>query len=224
MRVNLKKIFVIFFVCIFIGAVSYAHSGRTDSSRGHRDNQNKSGLGNYHYHCGGNPAHLHQNGSCPYSSNSEETSIKVNSNENNTIKEEPVKKEIEKIEITNIDDELEVGKYITLNAKITPSNISSEVAWESSNDEIATVDNSGRVLAKKSGIVTITVRTNNNKIDSKVIVIKDKENKKVMNEISSKEVTDINNESNEASSVFLIPLGIGITAAIYFLHKKNHIK
>lgn len=34
MRVNLKKIFVIFFVCIFIGAVSYAHSGRTDSSRG----------------------------------------------------------------------------------------------------------------------------------------------------------------------------------------------
>lgn len=201
MRVNLKKIFVIFFVCIFIGAVSYAHSGRTDSSRGHRDNQNKSGLGNYHYHCGGNPAHLHQNGSCPYSSNSEETSIKVNSNENNTIKEEPVKKEIEKIEITNIDDELEVGKYITLNAKITPSNISSEVAWESSNDEIATVDNSGRVLAKKSGIVT-----------------------KVMNEISSKEVTDINNESNEASSVFLIPLGIGITAVIYFLHKKNHIK
>lgn len=201
MRVNLKKIFVIFFVCIFIGAVSYAHSGRTDSSRGHRDNQNKSGLGNYHYHCGGNPAHLHQNGSCPYSSNSEETSIKVNSNENNTIKEEPVKKEIEKIEITNIDDELEVGKYITLNAKITPSNISSEVAWKSSNDEIATVDNSGRVLAKKSGIVT-----------------------KVMNEISSKEVTDINNESNEASSVFLIPLGIGITAVIYFLHKKNHIK
>lgn len=96
MRVNLKKIFVIFFVCIFIGAVSYAHSGRTDSSGGHRDNQNKSGLGNYHYHCGGNPVHLHQNGSCPYSSNSEETSIKVNSNENNTIKEEPVKKEIEK--------------------------------------------------------------------------------------------------------------------------------
>lgn len=86
------------------------------------------------------------------------------------------------------------------------------------------MDNSGRVLAKKSGIVTITVRTNNNKIDSKVIVIKDKENKKVMNEISSKEVTDINNESNEASSVFLIPLGIGITAVIYFLHKKNHIK
>lgn len=44
-----------------------AHSGRTDSSGGHRDNQNKSGLGSYHYHCGGHSAHLHPNGVCPYS-------------------------------------------------------------------------------------------------------------------------------------------------------------
>ncbi len=43
-----------------------AHSGRTDSSGGHRDNKNKSGLGSYHYHCGGYPAHLHTNGVCPY--------------------------------------------------------------------------------------------------------------------------------------------------------------
>lgn len=46
-----------------------AHSGRTDSSGGHHDNKNKSGLGSYHYHCGGNPAHLHEGGVCPYSSN-----------------------------------------------------------------------------------------------------------------------------------------------------------
>ncbi|MGL4363198.1 MAG: copper amine oxidase N-terminal domain-containing protein [Cellulosilyticaceae bacterium] len=44
---------------------SFAHSGRTDSSGGHKDNTNKSGLGSYHYHCNGNPAHLHKNG-CPY--------------------------------------------------------------------------------------------------------------------------------------------------------------
>lgn len=44
-----------------------AHSGRTDSRGGHRDNKNKSGLGSYHYHCGGHPAHLHPNGVCPYS-------------------------------------------------------------------------------------------------------------------------------------------------------------
>lgn len=45
-----------------------AHSGRTDANGGHRDNQNKSGLGSYHYHCGGHPAHLHKNGECPYNS------------------------------------------------------------------------------------------------------------------------------------------------------------
>ena len=43
-----------------------AHSGRTDSQGGHKDNKNKSGLGGYHYHCGGHPAHLHTNGVCPY--------------------------------------------------------------------------------------------------------------------------------------------------------------
>lgn len=40
--------------------VVYAHSGRTDSSGGHKDNKNKSGLGSYHYHCGGYPAYLHE--------------------------------------------------------------------------------------------------------------------------------------------------------------------
>ena len=50
-----------------MSSFSNAHSGRTDSSGGHRDNKNKSGLGSYHYHCGGYPAHLHTNG-CPYKS------------------------------------------------------------------------------------------------------------------------------------------------------------
>lgn len=45
-----------------------AHSGRTDASGGHHDNKNVSGLGSYHYHCGGHPAHLHNGGICPYSS------------------------------------------------------------------------------------------------------------------------------------------------------------
>lgn len=42
-----------------------AHSGRTDSRGGHKDNKNKSGLGSYHYHHG-YPAHLHTGGVCPY--------------------------------------------------------------------------------------------------------------------------------------------------------------
>ncbi len=50
--------------------VAEAHGGRTDSNGGHKDNKNKSGLGSYHYHCGKNPAHLHTDGVCPYSSGS----------------------------------------------------------------------------------------------------------------------------------------------------------
>lgn len=66
----MKKIITVFLLLLYIILVipfsSYAHSGRTDSKGGHKDNKNKSGLGYYHYHCGGNPAHLHKNGICPY--------------------------------------------------------------------------------------------------------------------------------------------------------------
>lgn len=55
-----------------ISIIAEAHSGRTDSSGGHKDNKNKSGLGNYHYHCSGNPAHLHTDNSCPYSADTKE--------------------------------------------------------------------------------------------------------------------------------------------------------
>ncbi len=53
--------------------IASAHSGRTDSSGGHHDYQNKSGLGSYHYHHGYGP-HLHPNGICPYSDNTSTTS------------------------------------------------------------------------------------------------------------------------------------------------------
>nr|WP_303244301.1 copper amine oxidase N-terminal domain-containing protein [uncultured Cellulosilyticum sp.] len=59
---------IILAMSIAMTVTSFAHSGRTDSNGGHRDNKNKSGLGSYHYHCGGYPAHLHSNGVCPYSS------------------------------------------------------------------------------------------------------------------------------------------------------------
>ena len=58
--ISLSLAFCLLFNC------SFAHSGRTDASGGHRDNKNVSGLGYYHYHCGGNPPHLHSNGICPY--------------------------------------------------------------------------------------------------------------------------------------------------------------
>ena len=59
---------------IALAITVHAHGGRTDSSGGHKDNENVSGLGWYHYHCGGHPAHLHNNGVCPYKKGSSSSS------------------------------------------------------------------------------------------------------------------------------------------------------
>ena len=73
-----KRIYalVVVFTLIFT-SFTFAHSGRTDSHGGHRDNKNRSGLGSYHYHCGGNPPHLHKNGVCSYSSPKPKAKTKV---------------------------------------------------------------------------------------------------------------------------------------------------
>lgn len=65
--------------------LTFAHSGRTDSNGGHRDNKNVSGLGSYHYHCGGHPAHLHNNGVCPYSGTSSSSSSSSTSSQQDVI-------------------------------------------------------------------------------------------------------------------------------------------
>ena len=55
----MKKIirFLVALLCILLLPVNAAaHSGRTDANGGHHDYKNKSGLGSYHYHCGGESA------------------------------------------------------------------------------------------------------------------------------------------------------------------------
>lgn len=61
-----KRVLSLVLALVLISQSALAHSGRTDGSGGHRDKNNVSGLGSYHYHCGGNPAHLHPNGVCPF--------------------------------------------------------------------------------------------------------------------------------------------------------------
>ena len=73
-----RVISILLILVMYCTTLSFAHSGRTDSNGGHRDNKNASGLGYYHYHCGGYPAHLHPNGVCPYTSS--------------TVQKKPVKK------------------------------------------------------------------------------------------------------------------------------------
>lgn len=56
---------IIIVLFLTVPSIVVAHSGGTDSSGGHHDYNNVSGLGNYHYHHGYGP-HLHNNGICPY--------------------------------------------------------------------------------------------------------------------------------------------------------------
>lgn len=63
---KLLRIFLCVMAVILCTTASLAHGGRTDINGGHTDKNNTSGLGRYHYHCGGNPAHLHEDGICPY--------------------------------------------------------------------------------------------------------------------------------------------------------------
>lgn len=55
---------------------------------------------------------------------------------------------------------LKVGRSETLIATVTPDNATNKnVTWSSSNNEVATVDNNGNVIAKSVGTATITATT-----------------------------------------------------------------
>lgn len=60
-----KLLLILLIVLLSFPGPLLAHSGRTDAAGGHRDNNNASGLGYYHFHHG-YPPHLHPDGICPY--------------------------------------------------------------------------------------------------------------------------------------------------------------
>lgn len=167
MKYKSKKIITVALICILSVAmynITFAHSGRTDSTGGHKDNKNKSGLGSYHYHCGGHPAHLHTNGVCPYSSNSSKTTKKNSKkaskssssssssgskadikNESATVSniekeaEIPTTIDAESIKINESIEEIKVGESFQLTAKILPDDTTNkEITWKSSNENIIT--------------------------------------------------------------------------------------
>lgn len=112
---------------------SFAHSGRTDSKGGHRDNKNKSGLGSYHYHCGGHPAHLHENGICPYAPK-------------------------DKIIINNYDSIMYIGDHQKFEYSIESVNSYSRATITSSDSNIISVSGTD-LTAKNVGTATITIKT-----------------------------------------------------------------
>ena len=203
---NMKKkvvlIVTIIISVLFVANSSIAHSGRTDSNGGHKDNKNKSGLGSYHYHCGGHPAHLHTNGVCPYSTTKTESTTK--SSVPATTTQHQVKEEVKEHKITEATSiqietkikELEVGNIKMLTATIYPSNTDNkEINWKSSNEEIASITKEGKIVAEKPGNVIITATTNNKKTDTINITIKEKqEEKNTINVINNNEEYLIENE------------------------------
>ena len=97
-------------VAVLLGwpIVNLAHSGRTDSSGGHRDNKNASGLGGYHYHCGGHPAHLHTGGVCPYSAPAPAPAASSSSSSKTTSSKSTTPAKVNPTSIEIDEDDLEI--------------------------------------------------------------------------------------------------------------------
>lgn len=186
---------LVIIILLSLQTVLFAHSGRTDANGGHKDNKNKSGLGSYHYHCGGNPPHLHENGICPYKSSSSNNTSSSNSNKTNSSKSsnssksnseatsaksiqninttKNTVKENTQIEVTSVKIKnkekvkLKIGETLILETEIEPNNASNKkITWSSSNTNIATVNSDGKVEALQEGKVKIAAKSNNEKEDS----------------------------------------------------------
>ncbi len=65
------------------------------------------------------------------------------------------------LKISKKDARLRVGHQLKLEATIEPNPTSSTLTWNSSNPEVATVDQEGNVTGKAAGEVTITAQTDN---------------------------------------------------------------
>lgn len=245
MKKNKGKIFatlMIILSIITIGLNAYAHSGRTDASGGHKDNKNKSGLGSYHYHCGGHPAHLHTNGICPYSStkkSSPSSSSNTKSTKKSTTKTttQTTPKESTTVSVTNVKineniQNMKVGENKTITATITPSNASNKsITWKSSDESIATISSNGEIIAKKSGMVDITVSTSNGKTNTVKISVKEEpkqENNTVVKTtaVNNREITNntdtnttVSSENNSNPVGTILALGI-LGGGSYLGYKK----
>lgn len=142
----------------YLGIENYvveAHSGRTDKKGGHRDNKNKSGLGFYHYHCGGYPAHLHVDGVCPYSGGVPVSSSSANVSSNSNVN--AVSAPIPIVVVAKILSTMLVGESQILDVRFENCD-SSEYTIESSNENIVCVNSDKTISAVSPGTAKITIK------------------------------------------------------------------
>lgn len=172
-----QKRVVVFFVILIMAVLlplnCIAHSGRTDSHGGHKDNKNASGLGSYHYHCGGNPPHLHDGGVCPYSSTAqtttssdqvEQTKTTKSQTTTSTKKAEPKTIVVKEIKTSKENVEILCGTTERIEYTITPENATDKsVTWESSDINVVSVNSEGIISANNVGEADITLKSSNGK-------------------------------------------------------------
>ena len=242
MKYKSKKIITVALICILSVAmcnITFAHSGRTDSSGGHKDNKNKSGLGSYHYHCGGHPAHLHTNGICPYSSNASQTNSNSSTSNTNTYSNsssssrssnESTKKvsntvEVESIKIQENDDVLKVGGSIKLNASVLPDNATDKsVTQKSSDEDVVKVNSNGEVSAIKPGQAYVTASTSNKK-DTILIRVEDdekEENKDSTQNVTNADAKGILNDTSKSQNGLGGVLALGVLGGTGYLGYKKY--
>jgi uncharacterized protein YjdB len=223
MRENKRKIVFILIIALSVISIcitTYAHSGKTDASGGHKDNKNKSGLGSYHYHCGGHPAHLHTNGVCPYSSSSSSSKSSKSSSSSSSTKTTTTVSStvaVTQIQINENIDSIEVGESKTLTATIIPSDATDKsVVWKSSDESIATVSATGEIVTKKSGTVDITASSSNGKTSTITLNIKEETKVEDGNIIqaSTTSITNVINNTTTNNQTDSNPLGGAIAVAL----------
>ena len=146
----LSSLVTVLILIIGLSLTASAHSGRTDGSGGHHDNKNASGLGSYHYHCGGYPAHLHPGGHCPYRETFPSS-----------------------VKITATRTTLGIGETAEVSATVSPSNAcDTYVDWECSNTDVVTLKN-GVITAVGYGTAKITATSFNGKVGQVTITVKE---------------------------------------------------
>lgn len=84
----------------------------------------------------------------------------------------PPVKEVTSVKINSEDIELKVGESSTLTATVLPDDAENKaITWSSSNEEVATVDQNGKVTALKEGTAEISATASNGKKDSIVVTV-----------------------------------------------------
>lgn len=173
-NINPKIITAVIFLIMILAFPlnSMGHSGRTDSNGGHKDNKNASGLGPYHYHCGGYPAHLHDGGVCPYSSTAQtstssgsveqQTTSTKSQSSTQTKKSEPKTILVKDIQPNKDTVEILCGTTEKIDVTFTPENATDQsITWKSSDIKIASVNSEGVISANDIGEADITIESSN---------------------------------------------------------------